>query len=176
MPLALEVALGVVGSCLLMAGLEYAVHRWAMHRRVPGAAGREMFEAHAVMHHGRYYRAAFDHDDDPAAGVINIRMAAAEHAAYSLVLAAPLWLWLSAPAAVALVAVVWLHATVWSAVHTEMHRPAGRWFSRTRYYRYLRDFHHAHHLHPGRNFAIVFPPVMDRLFGTYHPPAPVGGA
>lgn len=174
--LLVSVLLWTAASVAVMAAVEYAFHRWPMHnlrfiRRL--GLGRELFEAHAVLHHGRYYQQAFDHDPDPASRRISIRMSAFEHCGAAALFAVPFGLLVSWVGAACFMAVVAAHAVVWTAVHVEMHMPEGRWFSRTEYYRYVRDWHHAHHLYPGTNFAAVFPPVMDWLFGTYHRPVPV---
>ena len=156
---------------LFMALLEYWAHRLPMHSRRFGG-GTQPFENHTVLHHGRYYHGSFVNDPDPAARVVSMRMSVFEHLGLASLLAVPLGFVVSWVGAACLLAVVGLHAAVWTAMHVEMHMPAGRWFSKTRYYRYVRDMHHAHHLHPGKNFAAVFPPFMDVVFGTYHPPVP----
>lgn len=168
-----ELAVALVASIVGMAALEYAAHRWPMHSRAWRRLTRIPFSNHAVLHHGRYYRRAFAHDPDPASEIISMRMSLAEHGAGTLVVAVPLWL-LGFPVAAATVfGVVIFHAFLWNAMHVEMHMPRGRWFARTRYYRYVRDMHHTHHLRPGTNFGAVFPGLVDRLLGTYAPPTPV---
>ncbi len=156
---------------MLMSAVEYALHRWPMHsarlsKFVP--ALRRTFEQHAVLHHGRYYRQSFSSDPDPAARHLNIDL----HPGFSLFGLSPVWvpLFLVHPAAgLAMAAVITLHAWTWTAIHREMHDPAGRWFANTRVYRYLRDYHERHHAHPGSNFNVVLPGV-DWLFGTYRGP------
>lgn len=174
--LVIAIIFWLAASVLAMAFIEYVVHRWPMHNgrfvKKAGVAG-DLFEAHAVLHHGRYYRESFVNDPDPASRRISIRMSAVEHLAGAMLVCVPLYLWVSVTAAICFAAVVVFHATVWTAFHVEMHMPKGRWFSKLWVYKYVRDCHHAHHLHPGTNFAAVFPPLMDLLFGTYHPPVPV---
>jgi hypothetical protein len=172
-----EFLVALAASVVVMAVAEYVAHYGGpcTTRRSAGSSGCRG-ENHAVLHHGRYYRESFVNDPDPASRVISVRMSVAEHLAGALAVALPLW-WLGLPVAAAtFLAVVALHAVTWTTMHVEMHTPRGRWFCRTRYYRYVRDLHHAHHLHPGKNFCAVFPPVMDKLMGTYHPPveAPEG--
>ncbi len=171
-----EIAGWVLASCVVVAAAEYVVHRWPMHSaRVVHALPvfRGMFTGHARLHHGRYYRAAFDHDPDPAAGLVSMRFSIPEHLAAAAVVIGPLVLAGRLAGAGCFAAVVVAHCVVWNAVHVEMHVPGGRWVRRTGYFRYLEAFHRAHHLHPGRNFAAVFPPVMDLVFKTYHPPVPL---
>ncbi len=162
-------------SCLVMAFVEYAFHRWPMHnlrfvRRV--GFGRDLFDAHSALHHGRYYRDSFVNNPDPASRRISVTMSPLEHLGAAMFVCVPLYLWVSAVGAVCFAVVVALHAAFWTAIHVEMHAPQPKWFSRLRVYRYIRDFHHAHHIYPGKNFGAVFPPLMDKLFGTYHRPIP----
>jgi sterol desaturase/sphingolipid hydroxylase (fatty acid hydroxylase superfamily) len=168
-----EFLVAAAATLAAMVVVEYAAHRWPMHSRRFGWLFRAPFRNHAVLHHGRYYRRAFAHDPDPASEIISMRMSLAEHGAGALVAAVPLWLGGLPAAAAAVMAVVLLHAALWNAMHVEMHTPRGRWFARTRYYRYVRDMHHTHHLRPGTNFGAVFPGLVDRLCGTYAPPTPV---
>jgi hypothetical protein len=155
----------------LMAFIEYVLHRWPMH------SGRlankypvfwKTFEAHGILHHGRYFK-RFDYEPDRAAYHFNIII----EPGYALLGLSPLWgvlMLLSFPAGLAMAAVVLMHSLVWSGIHSEMHMPEKRWFWDTAYYKYARDYHHTHHVHPGSNFCVVFPPFMDMLFGTYRAP------
>jgi len=164
----------LAGSLVLMALIEYLIHRYPMHNgrfvRKTGI-GTDVLEAHSVLHHGRYYKGeAFENNPDPAAPRISMKI----EKEFNLVGLAPIWLTLclfvSVLGGVIFAMVTVAQATVWTMVHREMHVPTGRWFSRTRYYRYLRAWHYTHHVHPGTNFAAVFPPFFDWLFGTYRKP------
>lgn len=170
-------ALWLLLAVTLMAFVEYGLHRWPMHSkrfvaRFPSA--RDQHERHAVLHHGRFYRDRFDNSPDPVARHFNIDL----EPGFALLFGSPVWLALWAiglPAAAACFAgVSAAHAVVWTAVHREMHDPRGRWFAGTRYYRFVHANHKLHHERPGGNFAVVFPPLMDVLFGTYRRPVPTG--
>ncbi len=151
-----------------MSFLEYVIHRWPMHNaKLARRLGffRRGFEQHAVLHHGRYYRESFSSDRDPAAKHLNIDL----KPGYVLFGLSPIWglMFLAHPAAgLAMATILVLHAVAWTSLHREMHDPRGRWFSRTRVFKYLRDYHERHHDHPGSNFNAVLP-GMDWLFGTY---------
>lgn len=157
----------------LMAFLEYFFHRWPMHngRFVQKTGiGQESFESHAALHHGRFFK-QFDKEADPAARYISMVI----NPGYALLGMSPVWLGLclaSWTGGLTMAIVIVAHAVLWSIIHKEMHFPAGRWFARTRAYRYIHAHHKAHHEHPGTNFAALFPPVMDNLFGTRHKPQP----
>jgi hypothetical protein len=153
-------------ACVTMAVVEYAVHRGPMHARRSG--NREAWESHAVLHHGRFFPAGkFEHPPDRAARYVSIDL----QPGYTAVGLSPIWLalyFLVGPVCGLTFAFTFgMHGYVWTTIHREMHYPEGRWFSRTRYYRYLRDYHMRHHEQPGGNFAVIFPPFLDLLFGTY---------
>jgi hypothetical protein len=167
--LAVEILFGLLFGVFLMSFIEYVLHRWPMHsrpflRRFPWLY--DTFERHAVLHHGRYFKDRFVGHPDPAARHLNIGI----EPGFNVLGLAPLWvplLLLSVPAGLAMAAVFGLHAAVWSSAHAEMHDPRGRLIGTTAYFRYLRPYHHTHHKHPGCNFATVFPPFWDLVFGTH---------
>jgi hypothetical protein len=157
-------------AVVLMAFVEYGLHRWPMHSKTfvrRFTFLRDAHERHAVLHHGRFYRERFDHDFDPVARHFNIDL----DPGFALLLGSPVWLslWFAGftAGAACFAAVSAAHALVWSAVHREMHDPRGRWFSGTAYYRYVHANHKLHHDRPGVNYAVVLPPLVDRLFGTH---------
>ncbi len=171
-------ALSLVGwlvfALLLMSLIEYAAHRWPMHsrpfvRRFPFLW--RTFEAHAVLHHGRFYRKDFSYDADPAANHINIDLSIGFNVLGLAIVWVPLLL-VSPLGGLTLAAVAGLHALVWSVVHREMHDAKGRWYASNAYFRYLAAYHHTHHLNPGTNFHAVLPPLWDVVFRTYRKPVP----
>lgn len=160
-------ALYLLATLLFLSAMEYFFHRWPMHnapfvRR--WGLGREAFESHAVLHHGRFYK-DFAGDRDPAARYVSLDL----QPGYLLLGFAPLWgalCLLSLTFGLTLAAGLLVHGTVWTAVHREMHEPEGRWFSRTAPYRLWRAYHKRHHENPGANFNVLLP-FFDFVFGTY---------
>jgi hypothetical protein len=157
-----------------MSFLEFFVHRYVMHRRslphwlyrcIPGF--NTVFQNHAVLHHGRYYK-VFNHEDDPRGRKISIRL--------------DLWIALLAGAIVwastfrfsmvvgpVFASVALLHHLAWNCVHEEMHNPKRRWFARTRLYKFLAHYHWMHHKYPGRNYNVILP-LADFVFCKYRRP------
>lgn len=161
----LEILCWLLASYVFMSFAEYVAHRWVMHKRLRWLPG--VFEAHTVMHHGRFYQ-NFEYDRDPAAKYINVDMDPGRN----LLLGMPVWLpllMLSAVGGATLVCVIFLHAIVWTAIHREMHEPAQRWFAWLWAYRFFRDYHLTHHEHPSANYNVVCP-LADFVFRTYRRP------
>lgn len=155
-------------SLVIMSALEYYTHRFTMHGRrfveVTGIDGG--FETHAKLHHGRFYR-GFEGDADPAARHVAVDL----YPSYVVVTLAPLWLlamWASLWFGLTLVAVLALHAALWTQFHREMHEPAGRLVPRLlgTYYRFCYSYHRRHHERPCCNFNVLIP-LFDLLHGTY---------
>jgi len=63
--------------------------------------------------------------------------------------------------------VVWF---AWSEIHEEMHFPKGRWFSRTRVFKFLHAWHCLHHKHQSKNLGIICIGA-DYLLGTAKTPS-----
>jgi len=49
-----------------------------------------------------------------------------------------------------------VHAYLWSTFHSEMHRPQGTWFSKTRIFQFLARYHFLHHRHMNTNYNVIF--------------------
>lgn len=164
----MEILLWIVGCIVTMAIFEYIVHRWLMHNAVLGkrfSFFAMTMEAHAILHHGRFFK-TFDHDDDPASKHIDIEL----HPGKTLIEFSFVWgplMYFNFIGGVVLVSVITLHGIIWTTIHREMHCPSGAWFSRFRIFKYLRNNHYIHHLHPMTNYCIVFPPFVDYIFGTH---------
>ena len=157
-------------SIVAMSYIEYASHRYPMHskafsRYLPFLHGT--FEKHLKFHHQRFYQ-DFEHDPDPVAKYINLDM----NPFVNTIGLAPLWLpilFVSVIGAITFASVIFLHAILWSIIHTEQHEPKGRWFSKNSVYQYLKAYHKTHHNHPGTNFNVLFI-GMDHVFRTYRKP------
>ena len=148
-----------------MSFIEYAIHRWLMHRPSAGFFA-QIFHRHVRLHHGKFYK-TFNHEADLFGRRVNLHIDGYFAAAMSLPLVCVLaWagLWWAAN-------VAWLipvgHAIIWSHIHEEMHDPAspGRFFSRWRLFRFLRMYHFLHHQHRQQNFNVVLP-LWDYVLRT----------
>ena len=152
----MEILLWITGSVIAMAFFEYIVHRWLMHNAILGKKFSFFaltMEAHAILHHGRYFK-IFDHDTDPASHHIDIEL----HPGKTLVEFSPVWgtiMYFNPLGGIILVAVITIHGIIWTTIHREMHCPIGAWYCKTRLFKYLRNNHYIHHLHPTSNYCIV---------------------
>src|ERR1700724_3377621 len=124
--MAIEIGLWVVGCVAAMAFFEYIVHRWLMHGTILGKRVKFFhltWEAHVVLHHGRYFPTTFfDHNNDLAAQHIDIEL----HPGKTLVEFSPVWgilLFFYPTGGAILVAVIAVHGVVWTTLHREMHCP-----------------------------------------------------
>jgi hypothetical protein len=162
-------------SCVLMSLIEFFVHRFLMHRRslphcvyqcIPGFT--TVFQNHAVLHHGRYYK-VFNHEDDPLGRRTSIRL----DLWIALVGGGLVWALtfpLDRVVGPVFASVLFLHHLAWNCIHKEMHNPKRPWFARTRLYKFLAHYHWMHHKYPGKNFNVVLPGA-DFLFGKYCKPS-----
>lgn len=153
-------------ACILMAFIEYFLHRFSMHKK--GFGSEEAWESHARLHHGRFFPGAcFEGCYDEAGKYVSVEL----QPGYNALGLSPIWITLyflvSSACGLTFMIVFALHGLIWTQCHKEMHFPAGRWFSNTRYYKYICAFHKKHHLEQGGNFSVVFPPVLDYVFRTY---------
>jgi hypothetical protein len=148
-------------NLVLMSLVEYALHRWVMHRPWPWR--HSYYVEHALAHHGFYYR-RFNHEPDPIGRVLNVdlspRIACCFLAPLSVLCL------LSVPYYLTLCAVALGHALVWTAIHREMHQERRQFFCGMRLYRFLARYHFLHHRQPHKNFNVVLPPLGDLIFGT----------
>jgi hypothetical protein len=184
----------LVLSILVVSFMEYSIHSQLMHKmrfitwlkRVlhnhPLLRERlvayflEVLTHHRDFHHVECYRTTFDHAEDKNC-LASINQGSVQN---ELLLMLPLWgplLYFAPLGGCILVAVLTLHALLFTAFHEEMHEPQGtRWFSRYQPFRaiylYIARFHWLHHRYPGKNFSGLFPPVFDWLFGTMAKAAP----
>jgi hypothetical protein len=67
--------------------------------------------------------------------------------------------------AIIFVLVVGMHHQIWNMIHLEMHKPEQRFFSSWPIYKFLAQHHCLHHIHPNKNFNVVFP-LADYILGT----------
>jgi hypothetical protein len=145
-------------AVVFIAFLEYAAHRWILHRRfiVVGVAH--------LLHHKVFTKNFVGPEPLSAFDISIIRMALLS-IAYTFLLVpvcfvSPLlYFWIVVAGSV--------HAYTWNEVHNEMHRPTGTWWGKTRYFKRIRYFHFVHHHYPRVNYGFLFAPVFDILFRTY---------
>jgi hypothetical protein len=164
---ALNLAWWLLASCCLVSFIEHQVHAQLMHKRNflsnRDKGFERVFKAHAIEHHGHY--SAMFSDEPVAPGEdkeirLNVHKAPIKTLPFTLVIALVSWQW-----ALVFVAMVLVHHWVWNKIHLEMHKPEGRVFSTWGPYLFLARHHYLHHVHPNKNFNVVFP-FADYVLGT----------
>lgn len=156
-----------IGSCILMSFIEHQVHTRLMHRKnflsERTATFKRTFEAHALVHHKDYSK-IFSDEPVPPGQDKEIRM----NPFKGMVKAIPIGALISCASwqgALIFVCVVGLHHQIWNMIHLEMHKPEHRFFSSWPIYKFLAEYHCLHHIHPDKNFNVVFP-LADYILGT----------
>lgn len=163
----------IVFSYIFVSFFEWQIHRYLMHKkRLPKWVYRmspyilETFEAHAIRHHGIYYK-EFDYEPNPEGREYNLDIKVGETvtmlAAVSPFLIAMLWFWPLGGGI--LIGVTLLHNRAWNVLHRQMHLPQESWLKNSRVFHFLARHHFLHHEHPNSNYNVVFP-LFDYLLGT----------
>lgn len=156
-----------VFSCVLMSFVEHQVHARIMHQRFflsnKFPILEKVFLHHAGLHHSTY-AVAFTDPPVPRGDDKGIRLSILEGVGESLIFAF-LISFVSKIGAIVFVLVVALHHMIWNAIHLEMHKPEGRFFSQWPVYKYLARHHLMHHKYPSKNMNVVFP-LADLVLGT----------
>ena len=154
---ALHVCTSLAANYMIVSLLEYTAHRWFMHKpffaKLTGSRYLEATWKDHMHHHGSCYD-IYDHEEG-ACGMLNLTI---RHTTELMVVLLPaLLVWFIDPlTAYMLPVMALLHGIMWSAVHSEMHRPQKTWFSRTSLYQYLHNYHFLHHRRPNANFNTLF--------------------
>lgn len=147
----------------LVAFLEYATHRWIMHW-----ANRLLDPQLAQLkEHGAH------HLGDDRRELVDMPLK------NCLLLTSPVFVMLAAwglvvgPTSsvmipgIALIAWCFVYSYLWTAMHRAIHGTEHHWLERFGHlFRFFRNHHLKHHVHPERNYGTLFP-VMDYLFFTW---------
>lgn len=157
------VALYIIASLVAVSLFEYCAHRFALHGGVT-----QLGKDH-IAHH-RFFSAMFVRWDESPAGYDSYWVRGLFGLLWTLPISLPIGFTFSWCFAGVLILTAFIHALVWAWIHNEMHRPETRWLLKTRYFQYVRDFHMGHHAKSRTNYAFVFAPIWDWLFGTYRRP------
>lgn len=154
-------------SCALISFIEHQFHCWFMHKKnflsEHNAKYKRILEAHAGLHHGHYAKAFTDEPVPPGEDEeirLTVRKAPIKVLPIALVIALFSW-----SGALVFLGTAVFHHWVWNNIHLEMHKPEHRIFSEWPIYKWLARYHCLHHLHPDKNFNVVFP-FADYILGT----------
>jgi hypothetical protein len=168
------VALAFLGGITWASIMEWCVHRYIMHRRIPWFS--YPFEKHALVHHRVFgsnhtYHLIDEKDKKtiPMAwwnGPALIIAATSPFILIGLALGLSLGWWLAAVSLSLLIGTVCAgYYGAYEYLHWCMHLPKGRWFEDTRVFQWLDHHHLLHHKWQGKNLNVVCP-IADYFFGT----------
>lgn len=166
MTLALTLLAVAAASVVYSSLFEWALHRFVMHR--PVGPFRYPYQSHAITHHGTF----------TAAKDYHLQEGVDPHLVTMAWWNGPVLLLLNVPTGLLAwkLSGSWISTAVFMAVmtgyyityeyfHWCMHVPRGRWFQRTRVFKWIDQHHRLHHLEPMRNLNVVLP-IADYLLGT----------
>lgn len=154
-------------SCCLISFIEHQVHAQLMHRKnflsARSKKYEHVFKSHAIAHHGHYSQTFTDEPVAPGEDQeIRLNVYKAPIKTFPVIALISLVSW---QGALVFTGTVLLHHWIWNKIHLEMHKPEGRGFASWGVYRFLARHHFLHHLHPNKNFNVVFP-FADYILGT----------
>ena len=137
---------------LVMAFMEYIIHRYTMHKR-QNWLPKWIWKHHAVDHHRD------DRND------LNIDLPFYIH----LVVGSPIlflsYYYFGIISMSCLLAIFYYHSYVWTHMHRAIHGIKDHWIGNTKYYERAKKHHLDHHKRPAKNFGVVFL-WTDYVFGT----------
>ena len=176
MILALAILGALVAGFIYASMFEWTLHKYVMHHPFFGL--RYAFKAHALTHHRVF---SWDEtyviarkEDEPLVTFAWWNMPVL------MALNAPVFIgggWLAAGFAVT--PVFWgaaagaagamlVYYFLYEYLHWCMHVPTGRWFERSRWFRFIDDHHRMHHRRPTKNLNVVMP-LADWILRTKAP-------
>lgn len=157
----------ILASCCLVSFIEHQVHQQLMHKQnflsKRDEGFEHVFKSHAIVHHGHYSQTFSDEPVPPGEDKeirLNVHKAPIKTLPFTILIALISWQW-----AIVFVVTVCVHHWVWNKIHLEMHKPEGKEFSTWSPYLFLARHHYLHHVHPNKNFNVVFP-FADYILGT----------
>jgi len=163
-------ALSFANGFVLMSFIEYATHRWMLHKNTFIRAFprvdtfKEVLRDHAVNHHAHYYK-CFIHEADEEGKYTGLFFPLGYYQLLLIFIGLPL-LYFDWITAMYFAAFVVGHYVLWNQFHKAMHfneKPCRLfiwWFC------YVEYCHYLHHQHRNKNFNGLLPPVWDVLLGT----------
>lgn len=157
------IVLTLVFGYVIFSYLEYAGHRWLLHKmRMANRLNSQWLRTICINHMKLHHGSDFEHehkqrDDDPVQlAITGIVVMALPTAVLHYFLP---------ECAYALMGFGVVYALLAHVVHQEFHRQTGAFYSNTAYFRYLKHCHRLHHEQPGTNFNVILP-LFDWVFGT----------
>lgn len=145
--------------------IEWAVHRFVMHRRFPFIPyGYE----HTTSHHAKFGADESYHAREEWLKS-HVLFTWREYTLLPLLCLAayaPVELALGRPVLLGVLAATFAGLQMFNSLHWRFHVPSDTWFQRTRFFLYLKEHHRIHHADMTRNFNVYFFPIADWAMGT----------
>jgi hypothetical protein len=161
-------------SCQLLAFVFYFLYasffEWAFHKYLFHSPRfvKATFRAHTLVHHQRYkyspnsYSSADGEKDHVSMDWFALPMFLGFHLPFFLLIQ-----WVTGiPSVWGGLGAVVAYYTVYEYFHYCMHIPGGRWFERTRIFKFVKEHHRIHHKYMQRNLNVFFP-LADLCLGTF---------
>jgi sterol desaturase/sphingolipid hydroxylase (fatty acid hydroxylase superfamily) len=170
----LETLLGITCAGLsywLDSIIEWAVHKWPMHQKLPGPLFRFLFKHHTEVHHRKFSRDDYHHHDNHERGTIAfpfwvgpllVATATSPFAIFSWSIGCWIPFWSSLTVALC-------YYACFEGLHQLMHMPdypVVCWVRERVWFRNLDTHHRIHHQMPSTNYGLVTT-FADKIFGTY---------
>ncbi|MBU3668548.1 MAG: hypothetical protein FGM57_01115 [Candidatus Taylorbacteria bacterium] len=162
--------LSVILSIFVDSLIEWWVHKYPMHRKLPGPFFKFLFRHHVTIHHAKFSGEAYHHhnhkDRETIAfplwvGPLLILTAISPFWAFSYYIGNNIPVYSS-------LAVAILYYVCFEGFHQLMHMedyPVVRWIRKSKWFTWLDTHHEIHHLKAGVNFNLVCP-LGDYAMGT----------
>ena len=160
---------GFAGAFLVNSVIEWASHRWILHSN---RIVRFAWLLHDQEHHPLFplddYTATTDSPHDTMRRT-HVAFVPRDYLGF-MAATAPIWLgaeWLAGvPIALGAALATLAQLQLFNSLHWRFHVPAGSWFERTWFFRFLAQHHRLHHARPMTNLNVSFLPLADFCFGT----------
>ncbi len=171
------ITLSLLACYVVFSFAEHQIHRHLMHKKfLPGWVYtkfdqlQEIWEAHAVRHHGIWYR-EFDFETHPEGIHDNIEFRLVDTATiFILVLPLNLLFFAASPlAGITFMVMLLVHNYWWNRLHSQMHLPKPVFFANWGLFRWLARNHYMHHQMTDKNYNVVLP-FADYFLGTQTEP------
>lgn len=161
-------------GCQLLAFVFYFLYasffEWAFHKYLFHSPRfvKATFRAHTLVHHQRYkyspasYSSQDGEKDHVTMDWFALPMFIGFHLPFFLAIQ-----WITGiPSVWGGIAAVVAYYTVYEYFHYCMHIPGGRWFEKTRVFKFVKEHHRIHHKYMHRNLNVFFP-LADLCLGTF---------
>jgi len=153
-------------SFFLNSFVEWAVHRYVMHRPfrlIPYGY------AHTTSHHAKFGTDSYTLNGAGDDRRYHILFTWREYVIIPLaclVIYAPVELLSGKPILTGIVLSAFAGLQMFNSLHWRFHAPSDTWFQRTRFFRFPAQHHRLHHGDMNTNFNVYFLPIADFCFGT----------